>query len=162
MVVIIEKLLALDQALWLASNVAGKDASGVLAPAARDRAAVVARRPRAGAGSTVVAGCGCGPASGGVGETGGEGKSKTMEGAEVRGTDRCRPRNYSWAELMRRVFEVDVLECPACHGRMRILASIHPPESTRAILECLGLPTRAPPLSPAAVPAVATDPELDF
>jgi len=24
----------------------------------------------------------------------------------------CRPRNYSWAELMRRVFSIDVLECP--------------------------------------------------
>ncbi len=60
-----------------------------------------------------------------------------------------RPRNYSWAELMRRVFEVDVLECPACQGPMRVLAAIHPPEATRAILECLGLPSRAPPVSPA-------------
>ncbi|HEX5043670.1 MAG TPA: transposase, partial [Candidatus Polarisedimenticolaceae bacterium] len=72
-----------------------------------------------------------------------------------------RPRNCSWAELMRRVFEVDVLECPACHGRMRILAAIHPPEATVAILECLGLPTRAPPIAPAMVPA-RTDSELDF
>jgi hypothetical protein len=62
-----------------------------------------------------------------------------------------RPRNYSWAELMRWVFEADVLECPACRGRMRILAAIHPPEATRAILECLGLPARAPPVAPAAV-----------
>ena len=56
-----------------------------------------------------------------------------------------RPRNYSWAELMRRVFDVDVLECPACRGRMRILAAIHPSEATRAILKCLGLPPRATP-----------------
>lgn len=48
---------------------------------------------------------------------------------------------------MRRVFEVDVLECPDCHGPMRILAAIHPPEATRAILEHLGLPSRAPPLT---------------
>jgi hypothetical protein len=34
---------------------------------------------------------------------------------------------------------------------MRILAAIHPPEATRAILECLGLPARAPPVAPAAV-----------
>jgi len=59
-----------------------------------------------------------------------------------------RPRNYSWAELMRRVFEVDVLECPACQGPMRVLTAIHPPEATRAILDCLGLPSRAPPVSP--------------
>jgi hypothetical protein len=49
---------------------------------------------------------------------------------------------------MRRVFEVDVLECPVCKGPMRILAAIHPPEATRAILDCLGLPSRAPPASP--------------
>ena len=60
-----------------------------------------------------------------------------------------RPRNYSWAELMRRVFEIDVLECPECRGRMRILASIHSPDAIRAILECVGLPARAPPVAPA-------------
>jgi len=66
------------------------------------------------------------------------------------GPFRPRPRNYSWAELMRRVFEIDVLECPRCSARpMRILAAIHPPETTTVILECLGLATRAPPLIPA-------------
>ena len=28
---------------------------------------------------------------------------------------------------------------------MRLLAAIHPPDSTQAILECLNLPSRAPP-----------------
>jgi hypothetical protein len=50
---------------------------------------------------------------------------------------------------MRRVFEIDVLECPRCSARMRIIAHIHPPTATRAILECLGLPIRAPPVAPA-------------
>jgi hypothetical protein len=59
-------------------------------------------------------------------------------------------RYYSWPELMRRVFEIDVLRCPRCDGSpMRILAAIHSPEAIRAILESLGLPTRAPPLAPA-------------
>jgi len=53
-------------------------------------------------------------------------------------------RRYPWADLLRRVFAVDVLECPDCGGPMRILAAIHPPEATRAILECLGLPSRPP------------------
>jgi hypothetical protein len=70
--------------------------------------------------------------------------------------NRPRPRNYSWAELMRRVWEVDVLECPACRSRMRVLCSIHSIEAIRAILECLGLPSRAPPISLAAA-----EPELD-
>jgi hypothetical protein len=59
------------------------------------------------------------------------------------------PRNYAWASLMMRVFLLDVLQCGRCGGRMKILAAIHPPDTTRKILECLGLPTRGPPLAPA-------------
>ena len=47
--------------------------------------------------------------------------------------------------LMRRVFALDVLECPRCGGRMRILAAIDQPEVIRAILTCRGLAARAPP-----------------
>jgi hypothetical protein len=61
----------------------------------------------------------------------------------------ARQRNHTWAELMRRVFSLDVLQCDRCGGRMKILAAIHPPDTTRKILECLGLPSRAPPLAPA-------------
>ena len=49
---------------------------------------------------------------------------------------------------MRRVWSIDVLECAECHGRMRILAAIHSREAIQAILECLGLPSRAPPVAP--------------
>ena len=38
----------------------------------------------------------------------------------------CQPRNYSWARLMECVFELDVLACPRCGGRMRTLAAINP------------------------------------
>ncbi len=61
-----------------------------------------------------------------------------------------RDRNYSWAELMKRVFLVDVLQCEHCGGRMKILAAIRPPTVTVRILEWLGLPSRAPPLAPAS------------
>jgi hypothetical protein len=44
----------------------------------------------------------------------------------------------AWAALLQRVFAVDVLECPRCGGRMRLLATIHPPAAAEAILECLG------------------------
>ena len=60
-----------------------------------------------------------------------------------------RHRNYTWAELMKRVFLLDVLQCERCGGLMKILAAIHPPDATGKILECLGLPSRAPPLAPA-------------
>jgi hypothetical protein len=61
-----------------------------------------------------------------------------------------RPRRLAWADLLRRVFAVDVLECPRCAGPMRILATIHPPDVTQAILDCLELPSRAPPTAAAA------------
>jgi hypothetical protein len=72
------------------------------------------------------------------------------EGEERGPLPAVRPRRYSWPELMQRVFAVDVLECPRCRGRLRILAGIHPPGPTRAILEHLGLPARAPPPVPPA------------
>jgi hypothetical protein len=54
---------------------------------------------------------------------------------------------------------VDVLERPRCSGPMRILAAIHPPESIRKILDCLGLPSRAPPIA-RAVPEDADEPDI--
>jgi hypothetical protein len=60
-----------------------------------------------------------------------------------------RTRRLAWSELLRRVFAVDVLECPRCRGRMRLLAAIHPPDATHSILECLNLPSRAPPTASA-------------
>jgi hypothetical protein len=64
---------------------------------------------------------------------------------------RRRP-NYSWAELMRRAFAVDVLRCQRCEGRLRLLAAVMNPKSVRAILSNLGLPTEAPELRPARAP----------
>ena len=48
---------------------------------------------------------------------------------------------------MARLFAVDVLECPRCGGRMRILAAIEDPSVACKILDCLGL--RQPPVAPA-------------
>ncbi len=36
-----------------------------------------------------------------------------------------------------------------CGGRMRILAAIEDPAVARKILDCLGLPSRPPPVAPA-------------
>ena len=50
---------------------------------------------------------------------------------------------------MARVCALDVLECPRCGSRMRILAAIEDPVVARKILDSLGLPSRSPPVSPA-------------
>jgi hypothetical protein len=55
-------------------------------------------------------------------------------------------RRTAWADLVQRVFEVDALRCPDCGGRMRVLAAITEPDVARRILECVGMPSRAPPL----------------
>ena len=57
-----------------------------------------------------------------------------------------------WASLLRRSFSADVLECPKCHGRLRVLAVITERESVRRILAHLGMPTDAPPLAHARDP----------
>ena len=139
---------------------------GILAPAARHRAAVV---PAGRARTTRHDGCTSRPANPepreGVPAASeqelGElperrnGDQRDIEHRSNRpgppspgGPDGTHPRRYTWPELMRRVFRVDVLECPRCHSTTRILAAIHPPETTLAILECLKLPTRPPPVAP--------------
>ena len=60
-----------------------------------------------------------------------------------------RPRNYTWSQLMAPVFALDVLECPRCGSRMRILAAIEDPVVARKILDSLALHSRPPPVAPA-------------
>jgi hypothetical protein len=57
-----------------------------------------------------------------------------------------------WATLLRRSFAADVLECPKCHGRLRVVAVITEREPVRRILAHLGLPTDAPPTARARDP----------
>jgi hypothetical protein len=40
---------------------------------------------------------------------------------------------------------------------MRLLGTIHPPDATGAILDCLGLPSRAPPVAPVQAEAGLPD-----
>jgi hypothetical protein len=74
--------------------------------------------------------------------------------------DPSRPRRLAWSELLRRVFAIDLLECSRCHGRLEIVAAIHSPHATQAILASLDLPSRAPPLDPAR--ADDEEPPLDL
>ena len=65
---------------------------------------------------------------------------------------------YSWAELMKRTFRTDVLDCPRCHGRMRLVAFVTGPKCAASILERLGLASPAPPRAAAASPPRAALP----
>lgn len=71
-------------------------------------------------------------------------------------TKNRRPRKrHSWADLLRRVYLIDVLTCPSCQGRRTLLAAIHDPDSIRRILHHLGLPAEPPAVTPARPPPQA-------
>ena len=48
-------------------------------------------------------------------------------------------RHWAWANLMRRAFDIDVLACPRCGGRLRLLGTIEDPVAIRAILDSLAV-----------------------
>jgi len=69
--------------------------------------------------------------------------ARAPSGLESRAVLSCapvRPR-FCWAELMRRVFELDVLACPDCGGRMTVIAEINDRRVARRMLEHVGLPS---------------------
>ena len=57
-----------------------------------------------------------------------------------------------WAALMRRTFGLDVLACPRCGGRFRVIALIEEAAVIARILDHLGVPTEIPSLRPARSP----------
>ncbi len=66
---------------------------------------------------------------------------------------------YSWAELLKRVFRIDVLKCSRCGSRRLWIAAITSGEAIERILVHLDLPSIAPiPAAPRAPPQL----ELEF
>jgi hypothetical protein len=80
-------------------------------------------------------------------------RNPAVSGASARSLGQS---GYSWAELMKRAFEVDVLLCE-CGGRRDVIASITDLAVARRILSHLGLPDRPPSSAPPRLPPV-----LDF
>jgi len=144
---------------------------GVLAPAAADRAAICTdRRVRQRGGThSRSAGLAHGPDPSGVRKTAttdarpvepnrsrhpARSRGSLEAGRDVAAVDppsstAPRARRLAWSALIQRVFARDVLECPSCGGHMRVIAAIEQPEIIAAILRCLGLASRGPPIAPA-------------
>jgi hypothetical protein len=53
-------------------------------------------------------------------------------------------RYRPWAQLLKRTFDIDVLQCPRCQGRMKLLAMNSDPSSVARYLAKLGEPTELP------------------
>ena len=99
---------------------------GVLAPASPDRTQIV---PGPGLLTTTEVECDHDP---------GDGSAIGM-----------RRHRVEWAKLLKRVFQYDVTVCPSCGGEMKVIAALTEPGPIRKFLDHVGLPSRAPPLSPA-------------
>jgi len=67
------------------------------------------------------------------------------------------PGRIPWAELFRRVFRINVLQCERCGGEMKVLALVTEQAAIKKILEHLDLPSTGPPIAKARRP-----PEFDF
>ena len=48
-------------------------------------------------------------------------------------------RHWARADLMRRAFDIDVLACPRCGGRLRLIATVQDPDAIRAILAAVAV-----------------------
>lgn len=72
---------------------------------------------------------------------------RLLEGALYAATPRL-----DWSSLLRRSFDVDVLACPKCRGRLRVVAVITEREPLQRILAHLGLLTEPPPVARARDP----------
>jgi hypothetical protein len=107
---------------------------GILAPRAAWRAALVPATSR------------------GVEVSAGEASRKVEADGDTRGAKSSRAGAYQWAELMRRTFGLDVLACPRCDGRLRLVALIEQASVVQRILRHLGLPTEVPEARPARAP----------
>jgi ribosomal protein S27E len=80
------------------------------------------------------------------------GSSQSSDPSQSSPSSSFRPRNTTWAELMRRTFGYDMMACLECGGRMRLIAMIEEPAVIAKILDHLGLPTKPPVARPARSP----------
>ena len=63
-----------------------------------------------------------------------------------------RARRLSWAQLLQRVFGLEILKCTRCGGRRKVVAFITRKVEVKRLCAHLGYPTEAPPIAPARPP----------
>jgi NAD-dependent oxidoreductase involved in siderophore biosynthesis len=111
---------------------------GVLGPRAAWRADVVRRQT-----------------SGDGGEAGVEDSViEQAYGPDPAETAQRQARGQTWAALMARTFGFDVLACPRCGARLRLIALIEEAAVIQRILRHVGVPTEIPAPRPARAPPI--------
>ena len=61
----------------------------------------------------------------------------------------------SWAQLLKRVFKIDIALCKRCGGKLKVIAAILKTDVIEGILKHLRLPWEPPQISPARAPPQA-------
>ena len=61
------------------------------------------------------------------------------------GDESEKPKRHAWAWLLKKIFLVDVTECPGCGGRMKWLEVCTESRDIQRVLAAHGLAPRAPP-----------------
>jgi putative oxidoreductase len=70
--------------------------------------------------------------------------AQLAEPCDVEPSSDSRSCYRGWAELLKRTFEIDVLQCPSCGGRMKLIAWVTEPKSIAGYLTKLSEPIDVP------------------
>jgi hypothetical protein len=82
-----------------------------------------------------------------------EGNTDVEKSLEVQDEDsELKQKRISWAKLLSRVFALDMANCDHCGGELKAISAVIKQDVVMKILTHLGLPARAPPISPSRVP----------
>ncbi len=76
--------------------------------------------------------------------------------------DPARIYRVPWANLLKKVFAIDVLACPECGGRLKLIAFFAEGTVAGRILDHLGLDSQGPPVARAQAPPELFDPGPDY
>ena len=71
-----------------------------------------------------------------------------IEGQGSTKGDRCPGQGKRWAQLLARVFGINVLECPRCQSRMQMISFVTESKAIRDILASLKMATAPPEVAP--------------
>ena len=73
-----------------------------------------------------------------------EGHGEHLPAENGKGKGRMR-----WAQLLKRVFDIDIEQCPHCGGQLKLIAAIEEAAVIQRILTHLGQAAQPPPRAPA-------------
>ena len=74
---------------------------------------------------------------------------KARKGFNPETVDKKKAKNHRWAQLLMRIFRIDVGTCPKCGTDMEIRGAVQNPDSIRRYMRCIGLSEHPPPIAPA-------------